>query len=202
MIEENYAGGSGDKVFIIHDQWKVVITIMAGIEMSVRAFDYEKKQYMPTDKDFKMKNIFEIHHPSLEQYKVSQFIDYAPTIFHYFRKINGIFPDNYLDSLGPECLTKVITGNAELFQGLSSTGQSGSFFFTSSDKKYLVKTIKEEEFDLVMNILPKYFNYITKNPNSLINRVFGLHRIIMKSMLGVREEWVIIVMENIFCTTL
>ncbi len=203
MIEENYRAGSGNKVFfILHDQWKIVIAIMTGIEMSVRAFDYERKQYSPTEKDFKMKNIFEIHHPSLELYKLAQFIDYAPTIFHYFRKINGIFPDNYLESLGPECLAKIISGNAELFQGLGSTGKSGSFFFTSSDKRYLVKTIKQAEYDLIMDILPKYFKYVTNNPNSLINKIFGLHRIIMKSVTGVKEEWTIIVMQNIFCTFL
>ena len=43
MIVQDYKS-KGNKVFIIDDLWKVVITIMAGIEMSVRAFDYEKKQ--------------------------------------------------------------------------------------------------------------------------------------------------------------
>ena len=56
----------GNKMFIIHEQWKVVITIMSGIEMSVLAFDYERKQYTPMDRDFKTKNIFDIHHAALE----------------------------------------------------------------------------------------------------------------------------------------
>jgi len=194
----NDNGEEKSRVDPTHDLWKVVFPIMTGIEMSVRTFDYEQKQYNPSYKDFLVKNIFEVHHESLADYKIAQFVDYAPTIFHFIRKISGVFPEAYLESLGPDSLSKFITGSAGGFQGSGSTGKSGSFFFTSCDKKYLVKTIKMDEYYQLMHILPKYFNYITKNTGSLISKIFGLHKIVMKSMLGIQEEWVIIVMENIF----
>jgi 1-phosphatidylinositol-4-phosphate 5-kinase len=200
MIVQNYKSG-GNKVFITDDLWKVVITIMAGIEMSVRAFDYEKKQYNNSDKDFSTKNTFEINHPSLEKYKVAQFIDYAPTVFNYLRKISGIFPEQYIESLGPEILSKIITGNMDTFEGVGSSGKSGSLFFTTPDKKYLVKTVSKEEFGLFMGILPHYYNHMCSNSHSLIAKIFSLHRIVLKSFNGKIEEWIIVVMQNIMCTS-
>ena len=200
-IEKNLSN-QGSKVFITDDLWKVVITIMSGIEMSVRSYDFDVKQYAPSNKDYMMKNIFEVHHASLQTTKIAQFIDYSPPIFHYIRKVSRVSSESYIESLGPDCLSKVITGNMETFEGLASAGKSGSFFFTSSDKKYLVKTIKSDEFDKLKSILPKYFNYLSKNPASLICRILGLHKIVMTSMEGVTEQWTIIVMQNVLCTSL
>jgi 1-phosphatidylinositol-4-phosphate 5-kinase len=198
-VQENF-GSPNNKLFFTDELWKVVITIMSGIEMSVRVFDFDKMVYEPLAKDFELKNTFQIHHASLDQYKFAQFVDFAPLIFHYLRKMSGVFPENYLESLGSHCLSKAITGSVESFEGLSSSGKSGSFFFTSHDKKYMVKTIKTAEFNLIMNILPEYFAYVTKYKENLLNKILGLHRIVMKNKLGIREEWTIIVMENIFCT--
>ena len=198
-IQENL-GSVHNKLFFTDDLWKVVITIMSGIEMSVRVFDFDKNLYEPRAKDFELKNAFQVHHPSLDQYKIAQFVDFAPLIFHNLRKKNGVFPENYLESLGSQCLSKAIAGSLESFEGLSSSGQSGSFFFTSHDKKYMVKTIKSSEFSLLMNILPDYFNYVSQNKDSLLNKILGLHKIVMKKKLGITEEWTILVMENIFCT--
>lgn len=56
LVMQNYKSG-GNKVFIADELWKVVITIMSGIEMSVRAFDFETKQYTTSEKECKAKNI-------------------------------------------------------------------------------------------------------------------------------------------------
>ena len=200
-IEENFSS-LGSKVFITDDLWKVVITIMSGIEMSVKSYDFDLKQYAPASKDYHMKNTFEVHHASLQDFRLAQFIDFAPPIFHYIRKVSGVTSESYIESLGPDCLSKVITGNMETFEGLTSSGKSGSFFFTSSDRKYLVKTIRQDEFDKLHAILPRYFNYISRNPASLISRILGLHKIVMTSMLGKSEDWTIIVMQNVLCTSL
>lgn len=200
LVLQNYKSG-GSKVFITDDLWKVVIVIMSGIEMSVRAFDYETKQYSVTARDFKSKNIFEINHSSLENYKTAKFIDFAPTIFNNLRKLSGIFPEQYIESLGPEVLSKVITGNLDTFEGLTTAGKSGSLFFTSADKKYLVKTISKEEFSHFMKILPYYKAHIGQNPLSLLNRIYGLHKIEMQAGDGTKEKFTIVVMQNIMCTT-
>lgn len=200
VVEEGFSGGN--QMFITDDNWKVVITIMTGIEMSVRALDIDQKQNTPSIEEFSLKNTFEIHHPSLEKYKYVQFMDLAPTVFDYIRKFSGISPEEYLETLGPESLSKAITGNMETFKGMGSSGKSGSFFFLSSDKKYLVKTIRMDEFQLMIDTLPKYFDYLTKQPGTLISKVFGLHKIRMKQTNGMAEELMIIVMQNIFATNL
>lgn len=186
------------KLLFTDNLWKVVITIMTGIKMSVKAFDFQKKIYTPLEKDYVMMNRFEIHHPALENYKQASFKDYAPTIFNYLRKTFGIFPEAYIQSLGPESLANVITGSAGSYEGQNSAGQSGSFFFTSMDKRFLVKTIKKDEFELLMKVLPEYCDYLINNKKTLLNRIYGLHRIIMKTPLGISDKFTIIVMDNLF----
>lgn len=61
--------------------------------------------------------------------------------------------------------------------GQSSAGKSGSFFFYTADGKFMIKTIRKEEFDLLIKILPEYYSYIMKNPETYISRFYGLHRL-------------------------
>ena len=192
--------GEAQKLFITSDLWKVVITIMSGIEMSVKAFDFDRRQYNTRAKDYKMKNYFEIHHPSLDMYKLAQFVDYAPTIFNFLRKMSGIFHEIYLESLGPDSLSKIITGNMDTFKGIQSSGKSGSFFFTSGDKRYLVKTISKDERRLLIDLLPSYFMHLNNNPKSLISKIYGLHKLVMTKLMGISDKWSLVVMQNIFAT--
>ena len=41
----------------------------------------------------------------------------------------------------------------------------------------MIKTIRKEEFDLLIKILPEYYSYIMKNPETYISRFYGLHRL-------------------------
>ena len=58
-----------------------------------------------------------------------------------------------------------------------SEGKSGSFFFYSHDRKYLVKTITNEELNTFITILDSYSNYISKNKDTLITKIYGLFSI-------------------------
>lgn len=44
-----------------------------------------------------------------------------------------------------------------------SSGKSGSFFFYSEDGNYLIKTIYKKEFDILLEILPDYYDHLVKN---------------------------------------
>lgn len=88
-----------------------------------------------------------------------QFIDYAPRVFSLIRNLNNIQKDHYLHSLGTESLGNIIKGQ-NFFKGLKSAGKSGSFFFTSADDKYFVKTIPDREFDVAIEILDVYLNFL------------------------------------------
>ena len=186
----------GKKVFITDDLWKVVITIMAGIEMSVRAFDYEKKQYNNSDKDFLTKNTFEIQ-LGFERYKKTEFLNYAPKVFAELRQCEGINSEQFVESLGASSFWEMLTGNVSTLKGMSSTGKSGSFFFTSSDHKYLVKTIRKYEFKFLLGNLVKYKSHIDTHATTLLSRIYGLYSINLIPKSGRSDKLFIIVMQNV-----
>ncbi|OLP80555.1 putative phosphatidylinositol 4-phosphate 5-kinase MSS4 [Symbiodinium microadriaticum] len=63
------------------------------------------------------------------------------------------------------------------YRSLSTNSKSGEFFFLSQDKKYLVKTISEDEGLLLFRMLPGYQNHIHSTPTSLIVRFAGLYSV-------------------------
>ncbi len=55
-----------------------------------------------------------------------------------------------------------------------SIGKSGSFFFFSHDKKFILKTISVHELESLLKLLPHYYDYICfENPFSLLSRIYG-----------------------------
>lgn len=45
------------------------------------------------------------------------------------------------------------------------------------DERYLVKTMRKSEMKVLLEMLPKYYEHVTKYPQTLITRFFGLHRV-------------------------
>jgi len=81
-----------------------------------------------------------------------------------------------MKSLGPEqILNSFWTNNFETLYELCSSGQSGSLFYYTKDRKYMMKTIPKREFEKMRSILPNYYKHIKSHPDSLIIRFFGLH---------------------------
>jgi 1-phosphatidylinositol-4-phosphate 5-kinase len=58
-----------------------------------------------------------------------------------------------------------------------STGKSGSFFFFSFDKRFIIKTMFTSELDKFMENITDYFLYIDKHPDTLIARIYGIFQI-------------------------
>lgn len=94
-----------------------------------------------------------------------RFTDYAPRIFEIIRRLNNISQEDYLKSLGIDSLGSIIKGQ-NFFKGLGSAGKSGSFFFTSADDRFFVKTIPQREFKVAVEILPVYLNFLNSTGNS------------------------------------
>ena len=61
----------------------------------------------------------------------------------------------------------------------------------------MIKTLKEDECRFLRRILPHYVRHMTRNPHSLINRYYGLHRVKMPHL---RRKIHFVVMNNIFQT--
>ena len=112
-------------------------------------------------------------------------IDYAPKCFAYLRKMENINIQEMIESFLPK--------NNK--QGIKeSQGKSGSFFISTDDNKYMIKTLKADEIELLKHVfLDKYITHIANNPNSLLCRLYGMYNII----LGQGDEILIIVMRNV-----
>ena len=63
-----------------------------------------------------------------------------------------------------------------------SNSKSGSFFFYSHDGRYMIKTQTPNESKFLRRILPHYYKYMKENPNTLITRFYGMHRVKMHSL--------------------
>ena len=112
-------------------------------------------------------------------------IDYAPKIFAYLRNLENIKIDKMAESFLPKNNKKGIS---------ESQGKSGSFFISTDDNQYMIKTLRVDEFDLIRKtFLNEYVIYITNNPNSLLCRIYGMYNIILSQ----GQEILIIVMRNV-----
>ena len=112
-------------------------------------------------------------------------IEYAPKIFAYLRNLEHIDIDSMAESFLPKNNKNGIS---------ESQGKSGSFFISTDDNQYMIKTLRVDEFDLIRKtFLNEYVSYITKNTSSLLCRIYGMFNIILSQ----GDEMLIIVMRNV-----
>ena len=85
---------------------------------------------------------------------------------------------------------------------LFSSGKSGSFFYYTQDGNFMLKTIRKEEFKLLKSILKAYYNHVTKeNVDSLISRIYGLHKIVFYKKKAITKNKIYFcIMNNVFNT--
>jgi len=117
-----------------------------------------------------------------------KFKDYAPLAFGNLRNFWGVDKYKYMNS---------ICNPDTNFLEFMSNSKSGMYFFISHDKKYMIKTLKDNECKFLRRILPHYFRYMIKNPNSFINQYYGLHRVKMPHL---NRKIHFVVMNNILHT--
>ncbi|SAM05285.1 hypothetical protein [Absidia glauca] len=113
-----------------------------------------------------------------------KFKDYAPWVFRNLREIFHIDAADYLMSLT----------HKYILSELGSPGKSGSFFYYSRDYRFIIKTIHHSEHVFMRKILMDYYDHVKRNPNTLLCRIYGLHRI--KLPRGRKIHFV--VMGNVF----
>ena len=126
------------------------------------------------------------------------FTDYSPAIFNAIRSRFGVTKEEYLRSLGISQLkTNLFFGCLTSLFEMTSSGRSGSFFYSSHDNKYILKTIPHAESQTLRRMLQGYYEHIVKFPNTTITRFFGLHAL---SRGGAKI--IFVVMQNIFLNQL
>ncbi|KAG5421365.1 hypothetical protein I9W82_000455 [Candida metapsilosis] len=117
-----------------------------------------------------------------------RFYDYAPQVFRWLRDQFNIDQANYLIS---------ITGQLIVSQ-IKSEGKSGSFFYFSKDKVYIIKTLRYNEFKFLQQILASYVDHVGKNKDTLISQFYGLHRVKVRTSKGKSRTHHFVIMNNLF----
>jgi 1-phosphatidylinositol-4-phosphate 5-kinase len=64
------------------------------------------------------------------------------------------------------------------YQKHGTGGKSGSFFFFTEDKKFIIKSLTKKEKKNLMTMLPNLVSHIEMtNGKSIISRVYGLFKV-------------------------
>lgn len=79
-----------------------------------------------------------------------------------------------------------------VFKAGEGAGRSGSFFFFSHDRRFIIKTMTEGELSLFLKMLPKYGEHFTSTRTSLIAKIYGVFSIETESIDKVN----VMLMEN------
>jgi hypothetical protein len=92
--------------------------------------------------------------------------------FGRLREMDGVTNEIVRRSLEP-----LVNRNQVFKSGLGS-GASGSFFFFSHDKKFIIKTITDCEKSFFMQkFANNYFDHLNENPRSMLARIYGLYSV-------------------------
>eukprot|EP00049_Salpingoeca_infusionum_P020708 m.364953 g.364953 ORF g.364953 m.364953 type:complete len:837 (-) comp29190_c0_seq1:263-2773(-) len=125
------------------------------------------------------------------------FIDYHPQQFAALRSMFGISPELYATSLWGNDEYRVQDAIPTMTEQFG-TGKSGAFFYTTYDKRFLVKTVTRAARDALMEMLPNYKNHLQHNPASLLTRYCGLHSVRLSS----EQQYIhIVVLVNVLSNT-
>eukprot|EP00004_Rigifila_ramosa_P027810 TRINITY_DN918_c0_g1_i3.p1 TRINITY_DN918_c0_g1~~TRINITY_DN918_c0_g1_i3.p1 ORF type:complete len:442 (+),score=90.42 TRINITY_DN918_c0_g1_i3:100-1425(+) len=168
--------------------WDLMYDMLFGIRYTTGRFSSQPERDL-TEQDFTYAFKIEIPRggsaetPAHSQYDF-KFKDYCPMVFRALRKKFQIDSAEYMVSL---------TGDYVLSE-LLTPGKSGQFFYFSADQRFIIKTVSKEESKFLCSILGHYYHHVLSNPDTLLSRFFGLHRV--KPYKGNRIHFV--VMGNIF----
>ena len=87
-------------------------------------------------------------------------------------KLDGLTPIEIAESLNLE------DNISNVFAAGEGAGASGSFFFFSKNKKFLIKTMRGSEKEKMLNMLDDFVDHLKVNNNeSLLSRVYGIFTI-------------------------
>ncbi|CDW91170.1 saicar synthase-like protein [Stylonychia lemnae] len=115
--------------------------------------------------------------------------EYCPELLRPIRKHSGYSEEYLMNSFSPR------ENYAEMTKFQEGSGKSASFFFFTANKKFVIKTLKDSELELLARkgVLEKYYNHITKYPKSLLARYYAVLKVKIKYMQPIN----IIIMDNL-----
>eukprot|EP00750_Incisomonas_marina_P018512 INCI2987.2.p1 GENE.INCI2987.2~~INCI2987.2.p1 ORF type:complete len:1110 (+),score=232.07 INCI2987.2:41-3370(+) len=142
----------------------------------------------------------ELMRPERRQCFITEHV--VPDVFRSFREGAGFDEDQYQRSL---------TGSGAFSGGGTGAGKSGMLFFTTGDRRLVLKTLKFSEKEKLLSVLRSYHAYMTQalgpgGRGSLLSRFMDVFNVTVKSLKRTEntESWttsdrmLLVVMNNVF----
>eukprot|EP00742_Colponemidia_sp_Colp-10_P003628 GILJ01003862.1.p1 GENE.GILJ01003862.1~~GILJ01003862.1.p1 ORF type:complete len:536 (-),score=61.21 GILJ01003862.1:254-1795(-) len=154
-----------------HEQYELTHDMMLGIRTAVSKVTPLHDRELDIA-DFNAMERYKFPHQGsrttpAHHFRDFKFKDYAPLVFRQMRERFNINAADYLLSL---------CGDFNYIEFVSNS-KSGQFFFYSNDGKFLIKTQTKAESRFLRRILPDLYTHVMKNPNTLMTKFFGMHRV-------------------------
>jgi tetratricopeptide (TPR) repeat protein len=119
-----------------------------------------------------------------------EFKSFCPIVFQKIRRNFNINDKHFGKQLG---------GNTGTFTRLGTPGKSGAFFYFCPSMQYLLKSVSEEEYVFLLELLPNYLRHVLDNPHTLLSNFFAFFEVTLPRD-KTRNRF--IVMNNVFYTHL
>ncbi|KAJ2707359.1 Phosphatidylinositol-4-phosphate 5-kinase [Coemansia sp. IMI 203386] len=153
-----------------HANYVLMYNMLTGIRVSVSRCEAKDSRPVRFD-DYKATHKYSFDVVGDEMTPSSRydfkFKDYAPWVFRCIREAFHLSTEDYLVSLTDKYILSEV----------GSSGKSGSFFYYSQDYRFIIKTVHHTEHKFMREILPQYYEFVRDHPNTLLSRIYGLHRI-------------------------
>jgi 1-phosphatidylinositol-4-phosphate 5-kinase len=160
----------GEVIYKGHHSYDLMQQLQVGIMYSIAQAgqDSQRKLNEPlVSSDFSAVAIQYFPNGSAGEASAFTWKDYTPRVFARLRSLFGIDNADYLVSL---------TGGPALRE-LASPGASGCIFFLSSDDRFLIKSVRKEEMELLLGLVKRYHAHVAAQLNTFLVRFLGVHRI-------------------------
>jgi Ca2+-binding EF-hand superfamily protein len=206
----------GEPVGFIHKSWDLVMNVMLGVRLAVGRIATEPtREINPSDFNQHDQYTLEPNKGTMSDqvaaFNKTQgikegkapflFIDHCAPVFHQLRLRFGIDTNEYMKSVGPESmLSNLMLGNLSTLSELVSEGKSGSFFYFTTDGRYMIKTLRPEEKTALTEIMPDYYYHMMRNPESMLTRYLGMHELHKREGDKKETKYYFVVMQSVFVT--
>ena len=192
------------KIIRTSDQsFKLLLNMIMGIQIAVQSIpNFHIKNQEDLGK-YLTNMLYSIQTINFGKKKEEVFIlkEFAGIIFNNIRIYLGYDKDDFIASISPQdFITELMISNQTIFEELCSTGRSGSLFYYTRDGKFIVKTIKRDEYKFIKQILPDYFHHLKQYPLSLLPKFLGCY-VLTRKIKKKRDKIYFIVMINVFATS-
>jgi len=126
----------------------------------------------------------------LTQHKITV-TEYFPLAFHHLRCyyfVDNLSGNGNLQDI-VECYKRSFEPTSVILESVRnnfSEGKSGSFFMFTYDSQFMVKTINDEELELLLNNAPFFYRHYTTFRDTLIYRIFGIYELKMTANFKIK----------------